>query len=175
MTIALTIFGIGAPGGTAVFCYAFLRTVRGPGNYPSRALPKDVGSARTTRLPLAGIDRIELTGWDCAIEEAQEETILDAFAQGRFSIPSDCPIDPGRTLTGAPYEPALAFEAGTWARVGGTGMLRLQGLVPDGVLEAVSTTLNNAVGVGETPAALSALIDAVGAQSDLRELFKGRR
>jgi hypothetical protein len=54
-------------------------------------------------------------------------------------------------------------------------MLRLQGLVPDGVLEAVTTTLNDAVGIGDTPAALSALIDAIGVQSDLRELFKDRR
>jgi hypothetical protein len=91
MTIALTIFGVGTPNRTPVFCYAFLRAVRGSGNYPSPALPKDVGSARTTRTPLAGFDRIELIGWDSAIEEAKEKNIIDAFAQGQFLSPQTVP------------------------------------------------------------------------------------
>lgn len=33
MTTALTVFGVRAPGGAPVFCYAFLRPVRGMGDY----------------------------------------------------------------------------------------------------------------------------------------------
>jgi hypothetical protein len=109
------------------------------------------------------------------VEQAQKLVVLDDFAEGRFLIPSECPIEPGRNLTGALCEPSYLYEELNRAQISGTGMLLIQGLVPEGTLDTFTSSLSDAVGVGTSPAALLAVIDAIAVQTGLKEVFQDRR
>jgi hypothetical protein len=175
MTAALTVFGVCVPGGPPVFCYALLRPVLGVGDYPPPTLPAGLTATRLTRTPLAGFDAVDFLGWDCMVEGSQQQAILDALAGGRFSIPQECPVEPGREFIGALCEPSLIFEYPNWVRTSGTGILRLQSLIFEGILDPIAAVLTDAVGVGKVPSALLALIEMVAVQSGLNEAFQDRR
>jgi hypothetical protein len=61
------------------------------------------------------------------------------------------------------------------ARISGTGMLWLQGLVPENILDPIASVLSETVGSGSSPTALLALIEAIAAQSGLKEVLQERR
>jgi hypothetical protein len=110
------------------------------------------------------------------IEGVHQQAVLGPFSGGQFSIPQECPIEPGRELAGGLSEPSLTFEYPNWIRTSGTGMLRRQSLIFEGILDPIAAALTDAVGVGKAPAALLALIEMVAVQSGLNEVFRdGRR
>lgn len=98
--LVLTVFGLQVPQSPAVFCYGFLRPLRGVGDYPPPTLPDGLNSMRTTRTALKDFAGVELVAWDRIIEEAEQEAVLQAFAQGRLWLLPECPVEPGRELTG---------------------------------------------------------------------------
>ena len=102
MMLALTIFGLLPQGEPAVFCCAFLRAVRGAGDYPPPTLPSGLTTMRTNQTTLTGFDGVEVLAWDCMVEGAQRQAVLDAFAEGQFTVPPECPVEPGRKLCGCP-------------------------------------------------------------------------
>jgi hypothetical protein len=128
MMIASTVFGLQVPQKPAVFCYGFLRPLRGMGGYPLPKLPDGLNSMRTTRTALRDFAGVELVAWDHMVDAAQQGALLDAFAQGRLWLPPECAVEPGRELVGPLCEPSILREELSWTPVSGTGMLWLQRL-----------------------------------------------
>jgi hypothetical protein len=109
------------------------------------------------------------------VGESHQRPLFEAFARGPFLIPSESPIEPGREVAGALCEPSIVFEESARARISGTGMLWLQGLVPENILDPIASALSETVGSGSSPTALLALIEAIAAQSGLKEVLQERR
>ena len=173
--IVSTVFELQVPQNPAVFCYGFLRTLRGVGDYPLPTLPDGLNSMRTTRTALTDFAGVELIAWDHMVEDAEQEAVLQAFAQGRPWLPPECPVEPGRELTGALCEPSILYEESSWTRISGTGMLWSQRLIPDGIIDTIASALSDAVGSGSSPTALLALIDAIASHSGLKEVLQDWR
>jgi hypothetical protein len=123
MSLALTVFGIAAQADSPVFCYGFLRDVRGTGAYPKPNLPKDKVPNGTTGLPLGTFEGLELVCWDKILDDGEASAVQDNLALGRFSVPKGCPIESGKELSGDLCESSIVREGKTWARSSGTGIL----------------------------------------------------
>lgn len=78
-----------------VFCYAFLRDVRGVGAYPKPNLPKNEVPDGTARLPLGTFEGLELICWDKKLDVEDAAAVQNSFALGRFSVPKECRIESG--------------------------------------------------------------------------------
>ena len=175
MSLALTIFGVSTASAQPVFCYGFLRPVRGPGDYPLPNLPKGLTANRVTRTPLPGFQDVELVGWDCAFPTAQEEIELASFSDGKLNLPTDCPVEPGRTVEGDFCPPSVIFDHPTWVRTSGTGILQLQSLIARNGIDPLVQVLTQAVGLGNAPTVLLRLTETLAKQSGLEEVFLVRR
>lgn len=175
MPLALTIFGVSTAGSQPVFCYGFLRPVRGAGDYQPPNLPRGLTANRITRTPLSGFQEVEVVAWDCIFPTGLEETVLTQFSAGKLTIPDECPIEPGRTVEGDLCPLSFIFDYPTWVRTSGTGILQLQSLIVRDGIDPVFQALTPAVGAGDTPAALLKLIEVLAKQSGLEEIFLLRR
>jgi hypothetical protein len=172
---ALTVFGIVAQGKAPIFCYAFLRDVRGRGVYPKPNLPKGKAADGTTCVPLGTFERLELICWDCMLDDGDGTTAENGIAQARFIIPAECPIEPGVTIEGQPCEPVIVREGRGWVRSSGTGLLRCRSIAA-GCLDKITEYLAQSQGVGKAPAALLKLIELIADLSGLDHVFReGRR
>lgn len=174
MNVGITIFGVAKRDAEAAFCYAFLRPVRGPGHYPSPALPKDVRKDGTRRIPIEGYE-LDLITWDKFLDDSADATIQAELKEGRFTVPAGCPIEAGRILPGMSFGPLLIMEAHERIRVSGTGILHLSGLACEDGIERASQKLVEAVGRPMAPAALAHLIPLIAVQSGLGSFFTERR
>jgi hypothetical protein len=126
-----------------------------------------------TREHLTGFNGIDILGWDQIIHDAQAGIMLEAFAAGKFSIPSESPIDPGRELVGELCEPSLIFEYPAWVRASGSGILWLQSVVLESAFDPLTRVLAEAVGADRSAAALSKLIDELAISPALTRFFCG--
>jgi hypothetical protein len=123
---------------------------------------------------------MSLMAWSCLLGVAWSGSRTNDLSsrpltRGPFLIPSECPIEPGREVAGALCEPSIVFEESARARISGTGMLWLQGLVPENILDPIASALSETVGSGSSPTALLAFIEAIAAQSGLKEVLQERR
>jgi hypothetical protein len=100
MPIAISVFGVGKRGTCATFCYAFIRLIRGSGDYPTPTLPDDASRDGITRMRLLDFEEIDLTTWDRTFSEEAKTGVLADLAEGRLALPQECPIEPGTT----PYD-----------------------------------------------------------------------
>src|SRR5271166_1043794 len=99
MTLALTVFGFVAKGLDPTLCYVLLRTVRGSGAYPEPTLPRGTAVDGSSRSVVPGTP-LELIVWDKFIPAAEEAGIQSAIDMGHLTLPAECPIAAGQTITG---------------------------------------------------------------------------
>lgn len=176
MSLVLTVFGIAAQAESPVFCYAFLRDVRGTGAYPKPNLPRNKVPNGTTRLPLGAFEGLELVCWDKILNDDEATAAQENIALGRFSVPKQCPIESSTEFTGDLGEPSIVREGKTWVRSSGTAILWCRSLAISGGIDRISECLAKSQGIGRAPAALFKLIELIAEQSGLGETFKsGRR
>lgn len=123
MSLALTIFGIAAQADSPVFCYAFLRDVRGTDAYPKPNLPKNKVPNGQHVSPLGTFEGLELVCWDKIPDDEEASAVQDNIALGRFSVPKECPIESDTEFSGHLCGPSIVREGKTWVRSSGTGIL----------------------------------------------------
>jgi hypothetical protein len=173
MPLSLSIFGISNSGLAPVFCYAFLRLIRGSGEYP----PPSLSENRTVppeRTPIES-SNLELVAWDTTFDDEAATNIRLKLDQGQFAIPTTSPIEPGRTLLGDPFGPVLIADRFIELRVSGTGVLSLKGSVVSNAVSQVIQTVREAVGEGEAPTCLNRLMTLIAEQSGENEFFTESR
>jgi hypothetical protein len=174
MPIAVTIFGFAKRGNPAIFCYAFLRLVRGPGRYPVPALPSNSQLDGTRRIPIEGWDDIDLITWDKLFEGSAIEVIERGLDSGRFLLPEKSPVKPGQLITGQPFGPVILLESYDELTGSGAGVLYVKGIVVNDGIDQVRRGLNNAVGPAKTPAILRDIIELISIQSGLKVFLMER-
>jgi hypothetical protein len=176
MPVALTVFGIAAQGDDPIFCYAFLRDVRGRGAYPKPNLPKNKIPNGTTRVALETFEGLELICWDKMLAEGEATAAQVGIARGHHIIPEDCPIEPGAQLQGQACEPIIVREGRAWVRSSGTGILRCRSMVITDGINRIADYIVKSQGVGRAPAVLLKLVELIAKHSDLDKIFtSGRR
>ncbi|NDU90164.1 MAG: hypothetical protein G3I08_09875 [Ferrovum sp.] len=174
MPIALTIFGVAIDGLDPTLCYVLLRTVRGPGGYPAPTLPEDVAidNFQSTTVPDSTLTVIT---WDKVLSEAEEPALLCETDQGRLTIPVECPIGGGETITGLPFGPLIVEEKFQKSRISGVGLLYRKGIASNAPFKVLREVLDKNLKPGTAPKALRALVAKIGELSGIDEIFKRRR
>jgi hypothetical protein len=86
MPIALSVFGVAAPMGTATFCYAQLRTAGTPGRYQHPSLPAAAVDRELARS-YPEHRRFELQVWDTILGEEDSLQAEADLATGSLRIP----------------------------------------------------------------------------------------
>src|ERR1700751_2321962 len=175
MPVAISVFGVGKQGSRPTFCYAFIRLIRGSGDYPPPTLPDDASGDGVTRTLLPDFEQVELTTWDRTLNEEAKNGVLAGLAEGRLALPQECPVGPGTTLSGMIYEAIIVREENDRLRISGTGILRFKGFVIDGAIDPIFAQLVEAVGIASAPASLAQLIQLIATPSGLGSFFKDRR
>ena len=169
MAVALTIFGVGAPDGNARFCYALLRPVRGNGGYPAPSLPRDALSYAGLSLKLDPSNLV-LKVWDQVIEGYEAE--LEAnIGRGRFSIPIDCPIEPGVVLEGTSFAPVQINENYNRVVCDGSGALWSNGFALSDGGARIIDHLRAATGHDEVGSELELLLSTIDSETGVGSLF----
>jgi hypothetical protein len=148
--------------------------VRGPGKYPTPALPGDVPLDGVRRIPIEGYE-VELITWDKIFDTAAAEAADVELKKGRFIIPADCPIEGGKEILGNAFGPILIMEAHERIRASGAGLLHATGIARNDGVAHVKQKLDEAVTPAMGPAVLAQLIEMIAAQSGLGAFFKERR
>src|SRR6185437_7773260 len=174
MPIALTVFGVAEHGSTPALAYVLLRTVRGPGEYPTTTLPEEIAVDGVRRATLPN-SRLMVITWDKIIPPAHEQVLLTDLAQGRLMVPRESPISGGETIAGLPFGPLIADEGFQRARISGTGLLYRKGIASDAPYEALRKALDNELQPSTVPAVLRSLVGQIGELSGIAEIFKHRR
>lgn len=89
MALAVTIFGFAKRSSPGILVYAYLRTIRGSGDYlpptPSRDLFDPVN-----RRAIEGTE-LEVVIWDKTFADAETAAVLSDLQAGRFAIPAESP------------------------------------------------------------------------------------
>ena len=171
MPIALTVFGIAARGIDPIFCYAFLRDVRGPGSYPKPHLPKDKVPNGTISVPIETIEELRLICWDVVLADGEATAAQNGVAQGPIFIPEKCPIQPGGHLTGQACDPVIVREGRAWVRSSGTGILHCRSMVTADGIDNITECLAKSQGIGRAPAAMLKLSELIAKHSGLDKVF----
>ena len=175
MPIAVTIFGVAKRTAPAILCYAFFRLVRGPDDYPAPALPASAQMDGIRRMPIEGFDGLDLVTWDKIFEESATGAIRAELDSGRFSVPQECPIEPGSSITGQPFGPIIIIESQDMVRASGAGVLYVKGIAINDGVDRVRRSLDDAVGPAKAPVILAQLIERISEQSGLGLFFRERR
>lgn len=175
MPIAVTIFGVAKRAAPAMLSYAFCRFVRGPGDYPAPALPASVQIDGIRRMPLHQFHDLDLVTWDKILEESATDAIQADLDNGRFTVPPQCPIEPGASIAGLPFGPVIISESQDMVRASGTGVLYVKGIAVTDGIERVRRSLDDTVGPASAPAVLAQLIHSISEQSGLGLFFRERR
>lgn len=174
MPIALTVFGISIDSNDLKPCYVLLRTVRGPGEYPRPTLPRSAGIDCLHRTPVVDTALWVVT-WDKILSKTEELAIQNEVDQGRLTIPAECPIGSGETITGLPFGPLIMDEQHQRARITGIGALYRKGFASDRLFVSIQDLLNQRLEPGTAPKALNTLISKIGALSGIDGIFKKNR
>jgi len=174
MPIAVTVFGVAKRGAPSIFCYAFFRDVRGPGDYPAPTLPTSIPIDGIRRLPIDGFD-LELVTWDKIFDEGTDGSLQSELDSGRFSIPAECPIESNTLISGQPFGPILIAERSDRIRTSGTGILYVKGFAVGDGIDRVTGSIAAAIGPAKAPIALMQVIELIASQSGLGLFFTERR
>ena len=174
MPLSLTVFGIAANGLDPTFCYALIRTVRGPGVYPEPNLPKNIAADGVSRSMVPDTP-LELITWDSLIPVAEDVGFQKAINEGRLTIPDECPISAGQTIEGTPFGPLVVEERNQKARISGAGLLYRKGIATEVPLKALKQALDRHLKPGTVSKALEILVSLIGALSGTREMFGQHR
>ena len=175
MPTAITIFGVAKGAAPSELCYAYMRLVRGPGAYPAPTLPSAAQKNGTRRIPIEEFEGLNLLTWDTILEDSASETLQAELNSGRFSIPQECPIEPGKLIPGQPFVPVIIMESHDMVRATGTGALYVKGMAIDQGVDRVTRGLNEAIGPVKSQAVLARLIELISEQSGLGPFFKENR
>src|ERR1700733_206203 len=86
MALAVTIFGMAERSSAGILIYAYLRDVRGSGDYPPPVGSRDKPSDEVGRRTLEGTE-LEVIIWDRTFTDAESAKVLSDLKAGRFTIP----------------------------------------------------------------------------------------
>jgi hypothetical protein len=111
MPTAITLFGIADGTDPVVFVYGFSHLVRGAGAYPAPTLPSSAAANSIWRTPIGDVEGLHLVTWDTIFDDSVTDAILRELESGRFSIPRECPIEPGCSITGQPFGPVIVIRS----------------------------------------------------------------
>lgn len=174
MPIALTVFGVAADRLDPTLSYILLRTVRGPGNYPSPTLPADVAVDGVRKVPVPD-SPLTIVTWDRVIPQTDERALLTELDQGRLTLPSESPIAGGQSIIGLPFGPLIVEEEHQRASITGSGLLYRKGVASDTPATALKEALDRSLKPGTMPKVLRALVGRISELSGIDEIFKRRR
>ena len=172
--LAITVFGVAKRQAEATLCYAFIRFVRGAGNYPAPTLPKNGVADGDRRIPIEGYE-LELLAWDKIFEDTAAYAVQAELDNGRFTVPRECPVEPGSSINGQPFGPVIIMERQDRIRVSGTGLLYMNGIAVNDGIERVKRNLDRSVDPAIAPAVLGQMIELIAEQSGLGPVFIERR
>jgi hypothetical protein len=174
MPIAFTVFAVATGALDPALSYVLLRSVRGPGTYPTPTLPENVAidGVHRTAVPDSTVTVIT---WDKFISEAEEHALQSEIDQGRLVIPTECPIAGGEAITGLPFGRMIVEEEFQKARISGVGLLYRKGVVSNEPFKTLREALDKSLKPGTTPKILRALVARIGELSGIHDIFKQRR
>jgi hypothetical protein len=86
MALAVTIFGLMERSSPGIFVYAYLRIVRGSGDYPPAIASRDQPDP-VSRKAIDGTE-VEVVIWDKTFSEAEAATVLSDLQADPLVIPA---------------------------------------------------------------------------------------
>jgi len=119
MDTALIVMGVAVPGGAPVFCYAQLRSVIAAGDYGPLTLPRSAAPANHRRV--AVMKALEVVSWRRSLSDDELAAFRSGLSAGAVSLPDDCPIEPGKTITGETFPDTYILETSDYVPVAGAG------------------------------------------------------
>ncbi|CAB3682052.1 hypothetical protein R8871_02567 [Paraburkholderia graminis C4D1M] len=173
MPLAITIFSVSGEGLDPVFCYGFIRSVRGSGKYPSPNLPKGLASDCINRSDVPDT-ALTLLAWDSIVCGARENEVLDALRTGSLSLPEASPVVTEMQISGVPFGPLLVEENFQRGRVTGVGLLHRTGIASETHLKALADKLHDKL-AGSMPRALDNIVSMIGNATGFCDVCGPRR
>lgn len=173
MPLAVSVFGVSAPDGEAVFCYAQLRTLRTIGRYAPPSLPSAAADGGLLRIRREQ-DGFELQVWDAVLGDEEGTQAEADLMGGALRLPDYCPIEPGTTLAGVVFPKTFLLESHGRVSVEGAGALQALGFALEGSAVRVIAALQAALGRKEIGEELNALIAQLDREAGLQGLMAGR-
>ena len=74
----------------------------------------------TTAYPKHYAEGLDLVTWEKIFDDSATDVIQAELDSGRFSVPQECPIEPGSSITGQPFGPVIIMESRDMFRAAGT-------------------------------------------------------
>ncbi len=173
MPLALSVFGVAAPGAEASFCYAQLRALR-PSPYAPPSLSKAAAGRELSRTHSAKSD-FELQVWDSILDEQASARAEADLSQGLLRLPDECPIRPGETLAGQIFAETLLLERHGRVPVDGAGALQTRGFVVENGAAAVFAALQAILKLKAVGEALNELLPMIDREAGLDGLVTSTR
>jgi hypothetical protein len=174
MALAVTIFGIKEQASPGLFVYAYLRHVRGSGDYPPPLGSRDAPDEAIIRRKLDGSE-LEIVIWDKLYSDAASAKVLTHLQAGRFFIPAESPIEPSIQIEGQPFGPIVIVEHSDRIRTCGTGLVRASGIAMKDGVARIKRYLESFMEVGDIAASLLAIFRIVAEESGLVRVYAERR
>jgi hypothetical protein len=174
MALAVTIFGIAERSSPGIFIYAYVRTIRGPGDYPPPIPSRDGLFDPVIRRAINGTE-LEVVFWDKTFADGESGKVLSDLQAGRFVIPAESPIEPNALIEGHPFGPIVIVERSSRVRTCGTGFLRASGIAMKDGVARIQRYLGTFLEVGEIAASLLAIFKIIAEESGLDSVYAERR
>nr|WP_312448391.1 VPA1262 family N-terminal domain-containing protein [Brevundimonas naejangsanensis] len=159
MDTALIVMGVAVPGGAPVFCYAQLRSVIAAGDYGPLTLPRSAAPANHRRV--AVMKALEVVSWRRRLSDDELAAFRSGLSAGAVSLPDDCPIEPGKTITGETFPDTYILETSDYVPVAGAGVLTSRGLCSADAVPDIVNLLIAAFGRAEVGEGVQALLTAI--------------
>ncbi|SDT08201.1 VPA1262 family N-terminal domain-containing protein [Bradyrhizobium canariense] len=173
MALAVTIFGLAERASPGILVYAYLRTIRGSGDYPPPIPSRDQFDP-VIRRAIDGTE-LEVVIWDKTFTDAESETVLSDLRAGRFAVPAESPIEPKVLIEGQPFGPIVIVEHSGRVRSCGTGLLRASGVAMKDGVARIHRYLQSFIEVGEIAACLPTIFRIIAEESGLDRIYSKRR
>ncbi|WP_316235315.1 MULTISPECIES: VPA1262 family N-terminal domain-containing protein [unclassified Bradyrhizobium] len=173
MALAVTIFGLAERSSPGILVYAYLRTIRGSGDYPPPISSRDPFDP-VSRRAIVGTE-LDVVIWDRTFTDTEAAAVLSNLQVGRFSIPAKSPIEPKALIEGQPFGPIVIVEHSTRVRSCGTGLLRASGVAMKDGVARIQRYLQNFMEAGEIAASLPAIFRIIAEESGLDRVYSERR
>jgi hypothetical protein len=174
MALAVTISGVTERSSLGIFIYAYVRTIRGSGDYPPPIVSSDVSFESVDRRVIEGTE-FEVVIWDRTFTDAESKKVLSDLRAGRFYIPAESPVEPNVLIEGQPFGPIAIVERSDRVRACGTGLLRASGIAMKDGVARIQRYLETFMEVGEIAASLQAIFKIIAEESGLDAVYAERR
>ena len=173
MALAVTIFGLAERSSPGILVYAYLRTIRGSGDYPPPIPSRDPFDPLSRR----GIDgtELEVVIWDRTFTDTEAAAVLSDLQAGRFTVPAESPIEPRVLIEGQPFGPIVIVEHSARVRSCGTGLLRASGVAMKDGVARIQRFLQSFMEAGEIAASFPAIFTIIAEESGLDRVYSERR